>query len=91
MVTDYAPDPTRPAWKSFVSAWKARGTEPPDRLAALGFDAARLAIEGPEMSMNLWQGAQGAVRFRPGQRYNSAATVLRVKNNVFTACPCELP
>lgn len=87
VVTDNIPDETRTAWKTFAQKWRAAGTDAPDRLAALGWDAAQLALL-PRIPATSHPGAQADIRMDPVGRNNVEVGVLRVEKNAFVAHAC---
>jgi ABC-type branched-subunit amino acid transport system substrate-binding protein len=89
LVTDNIPDETRPAWKTLVARWKSVEGDPPDRLAALGWDAGRLSLL-PRIPAT-FEGAQGEIRFDPSTRENLGAGRLRVDKGAFVPAVCPVP
>lgn len=87
VVTDNIPDETRSAWKAFAQKWRAAGTDAPDRLAALGWDAAQLALL-PRIPATSYAGAQADIRMDPVGRNNVEVGVLRVEKGAFVAHAC---
>jgi len=87
VVTDNIPDESRTAWKAFAQKWRAAGTDVPDRLAALGWDAAQLALQ-PRIPAATHAGAQADIRFDPVGRNNVEVGVLQVGKNAFVAHAC---
>ncbi|MEN9353393.1 MAG: hypothetical protein RL318_718 [Fibrobacterota bacterium] len=84
LVTDYAPDDRRPEWRTFSQGYKQAYKEIPDRLSALGYDAARLALTAKGLSPNTpYAGAQGEIRFDGASRHNSAVPFLKVTRKAF--------
>lgn len=84
LVTDYAPDDRRPEWKTFSQSYKQGYKEIPDRLAALGYDAARLALSGQGLATGVpYAGAQGEIRFDAPNRHNTAVPFLKVTRKAF--------
>ncbi len=88
VVTDNVPDESRSAWKAFAQKWRAAGTDAPDRLAALGWDAAQLALL-PRIPTTSHPGAQADIRFDPVGRNNVEVGVLRVDKSAFVAHVCS--
>lgn len=84
LVTDYAPDDRRPEWRTFSQSYKQVFKEIPDRLAALGYDAARLALSAQGLAPNTpYAGAQGEIRFDGSSRHNTAVPFLKVTRKAF--------
>jgi branched-chain amino acid transport system substrate-binding protein len=84
LVTDYAPDDRRPEWKTFSQNYKQAYKEIPDRLAALGYDAASLALAADGIASNTpYAGAQGEIRFDGPNRHNTAVPLLKVSRKAF--------
>jgi len=85
-------------WLEFKSAYKARFAVDPDRAAALGYDGACLItkclkeIGGTPSPAQLcaalskikgYSGASGLITFDQGQRTNSEATIMKIKDKQF--------
>lgn len=87
VVTDNIPDESRSAWKNFAQKWRAAGGDAPDRLAALGWDAAQLALL-PRIPVAVHAGAQADIRMDPVGRNNLEVGVLRVEKGAFVAHGC---
>lgn len=84
LVTDYAPDDRRPEWKTFSQSYKQSYKEIPDRLAALGYDASRLALSAQGLASGVpYAGAQGEIRFDGSSRHNTAVPFLKVTRKAF--------
>jgi ABC-type branched-subunit amino acid transport system substrate-binding protein len=84
LVTDYAPDERRQEWKSFSQSYKAQFKEIPDRVAALGYDAVRLALSAQGLKSDTpYSGAQGEIRFDGTGRHNSAVPFLKISKSTF--------
>lgn len=88
VVTDNVPDDRRPAWKLFAQKWRASGSDAPDRLAALGWDAAQLALLPRLPPPAVFAGAQGDIEFDPAGRNNDKVEVLRVEKGAFVSYTC---
>jgi len=88
VVTDNIPDETRPTWKSFSQKWRSAGLDAPDRLAALGWDAAQLALLPKLPPASVFVGAQGDIEFDPAGRNNDKVEVLQVEKGAFVAYTC---
>lgn len=88
VVTDNVPDENRPAWKAFAQKWRANGTDAPDRLAALGWDATQLALLPRLPPSSALIGAQADIELDPVGRNNSSVDVLRVEKGAFVSYTC---
>jgi ABC-type branched-subunit amino acid transport system substrate-binding protein len=90
------PDQSSDGWKSFAAAYKTRFNADPDRIAALGFDAAQLVIKAVEeaggdvaklrkamSSIHQYHGLSGTITFDPHNGANSEATILKVTETGF--------
>lgn len=89
IVTDNIPDESRPAWKAFAQKWRASEGDAPDRLAALGWDAAEIAMQSPVPAE--FQGAQSDIRMDFRTRANRAVGLLRVEKGAFVPANCPGP
>lgn len=89
VVTDNVPDESRPAWKTFAQKWRAAGTDAPDRLAALGWDAAQLALSPRLPPVSVFAGAQADIELDTVGRNNTKVDVLKVEKGVFVASTCS--
>ncbi len=84
LVTDYAPDDRRTEWRTFSKLYKQNYKEIPDRVASLGYDAARLALNPSRLkSDSAYAGTQGEIRFDSRERQNVAVPFLRVSRTAF--------
>jgi len=83
LVTDNVPDESRQPWKDFSRKWRAAEGDSPDRLAALGWDAAQLALQ-PSIPHS-FPGAQAEIKFDPTGRNNVNVGVLRVEKGAFVS------
>lgn len=81
LVSDNVPDENRQPWKDFSRKWRASEGDAPDRLAALGWDAAQLAVQ-PAVP-RVFAGAQADIQFDPTGRNNVNVGVLRVEKGAF--------
>jgi branched-chain amino acid transport system substrate-binding protein len=88
VVTDNIPDETRPTWKIFSQKWRSAGLDAPDRLAALGWDAAQLALLPKLPPASVFVGAQGDIEFDSAGRNNDKVEVLQVEKGAFVAYTC---
>lgn len=88
VVTDNIPDETRAAWKIFAQKWRNSGGDAPDRLAALGWDAAHLALMPKLPPPVVFDGAQADIELDPTGRNNVRVDVLRVEKGAFVAAAC---
>jgi ABC-type branched-subunit amino acid transport system substrate-binding protein len=85
-------------WADFKSLYKGRFGVDPDRVAALGYDAASLIVaalrqagtsaSAPQISQALsaikgYKGASGPVSFDSGQRINTEASIIKIKDKQF--------
>lgn len=86
LVTDNIPDERRPTWKTFAQKWKASEGDAADRLAALGWDAAQLALQ-PKVPLE-FAGAQADLKFDAKTRMNKAVGVVRAEKGAFVAAGC---
>lgn len=83
LVSDNVPDETRLPWKDFSRKWRGSEGDAPDRLAALGWDAAQIALL-PSVSPS-FAGAQADLKFDPTGRNNVNVGVLRVEKGAFVS------
>jgi ABC-type branched-subunit amino acid transport system substrate-binding protein len=86
-------------WTDFRSAYKARYNVEPERIAAMGFDAASLVLQvlrdngtsnvsAAQLSQALaevrnYKGASGPVTFDPAMRVNVEAGIMKIKDKQF--------
>lgn len=89
VVTDNVPDESRPAWRAFAQKWRAAGSDAPDRLAALGWDAALLALSPRLPPVSAFVGAQADIELDAAGRNNTKVDVLKVEKGVFVASTCS--
>jgi len=88
VVTDNVPDENRPTWKAFAQKWRGAGSDAPDRLAALGWDATQLALMGRLPTPVVHVGAQADIELDPIGRNNVKVEVLRVEKGAFVSYTC---
>ncbi len=88
VVTDNVPDESRSAWKTFAQKWRTAGGDAPDRLAALGWDAAQLALLPKLPPPVTFAGAQADIEFDTVGRNNAKVEVLQVDKGAFVAFTC---
>ncbi|MEN9307689.1 MAG: hypothetical protein RL173_1621 [Fibrobacterota bacterium] len=89
VVTDNVPDENRPSWKTFAQKWRGAGTDAPDRLAALGWDATQLALMPRLPTPVVHVGAQADIELDPLGRNNVRVEVLRVEKGSFVSAACN--
>jgi ABC-type branched-subunit amino acid transport system substrate-binding protein len=86
-------------WLDFKGIYKARYASDPDRVAALGYDAAMLALQtikdkgadratasqiGQALStIKSYKGASGSISFDPVTRVNTEAVIMKIKDKQF--------
>jgi ABC-type branched-subunit amino acid transport system substrate-binding protein len=85
-------------WADFKSLYKGRFGVDPDRVAALGYDAASLisaalrqagtSASAPQIAQALsaikgYKGASGPISFDGGQRINTEASIIKIKDKQF--------
>jgi branched-chain amino acid transport system substrate-binding protein len=85
-------------WADFKTLYKGRFGVDPDRVAALGYDAASLiaaalrqagtSASAPQISQALssikgYRGASGPISFDGGQRINTEASIIKIKDKQF--------
>jgi ABC-type branched-subunit amino acid transport system substrate-binding protein len=85
-------------WLDFKTQYRGRFGTDPDRIAALGYDAASLIVtalrqagssaSGPEIARALsaikgYKGASGPVSFDPAQRINTEASIIKIRDKQF--------
>lgn len=87
LVTDRIPDERRPAWRTLAAAWKSK--DPPDPLAALGYDAGLVVLAGKlPIAPEVLAGAAGDISLDPSGRYNMLAPRLKVEKGAFAETGC---
>jgi len=87
LVTDRIPDERRPGWKTLVASWKSK--DPPDPLAALGYDAGLVVLLGHlPVAPEVLAGAAGDISLDPKGRYNLLAPTLRIDKGAFAESNC---
>jgi ABC-type branched-subunit amino acid transport system substrate-binding protein len=92
------PDMASDGWKSFSSAYKARYNDEPNRIAAMGYDAATLAIRAVDeagggsdivklirafSAIREYGGLSGTISFDPYTGANSEAVIMKVTETGF--------
>jgi ABC-type branched-subunit amino acid transport system substrate-binding protein len=86
-------------WVDFKASYKARYNVEPERIAALGFDAAALVLQAikddggagasaSQLSQSLssvknYKGASGPISFDPALRVNTEAEIMKIKDKQF--------
>jgi ABC-type branched-subunit amino acid transport system substrate-binding protein len=86
-------------WQEFKSYYKMRYSSDPERIAALGYDAAMIVLQAIKdkggdkaaasqiaQSLSLvkgYKGASGVITFDPAQRVNTEATIMKIKDRQF--------
>jgi ABC-type branched-subunit amino acid transport system substrate-binding protein len=86
-------------WMEFKTFYKTRYNSDPDRIAALGYDAATLALSAiknkggdrataQQIAQDLslvknYKGASGQISFDPTGRVNTEATIMKIKDKQF--------
>lgn len=83
LVSDNVPDESRAPWKEFSRKWRAAEGDAPDRLAALGWDAAQIALQPSILAS--FAGAQADLKFDPVGRNNVNVGVLHVEKGAFVS------
>jgi ABC-type branched-subunit amino acid transport system substrate-binding protein len=96
--TPFEPDTSWKKWPDFRREYIKRFREEPDRVAALGFDAASLAalaiensggsgkasrIAGALSEIQNYEGTSGVISFDPAKRTNTEAVILKITQNRF--------
>jgi ABC-type branched-subunit amino acid transport system substrate-binding protein len=96
--TPFEPDTSWKKWPDFRREYIKRFREEPDRVAALGFDAASLAalaiensggsgkasrIVGALSEIQNYEGTSGVISFDPAKRTNTEAVILKITQNRF--------
>ena len=96
--TTMAEDTLRMPWNNFKAAYKARFGTTPDRIAALGYDAAGLVLKAlAENGMNAdtpalsriiaatkkYEGASGVISFDRERRVNVEAAIVKIRDKSF--------
>ena len=94
--TSFELDQNQKMWLDFKSAYKSRFNAEPDRIAALGYDAAALVMKAlaaagndpSRINENLrktqnYQGLSGLISFDSTTRENTEASILKVTENGF--------
>lgn len=90
-------NPTGSEWLEFAKEYRRRYNAEPDRVAALGYDAAALLMKAVKESggddpvrirdyltrTDRYQGLSGAVSFEPGRRANSECAIYKVSESGF--------
>ncbi|HMD69377.1 MAG TPA: ABC transporter substrate-binding protein [Chitinivibrionales bacterium] len=85
-------------WQDFKALYKSKFGTDPDRVAALGYDAAALITQALRQagvsasasqisqalaSIKNYKGASGLVSFDPAQRINTEASIIKIKDKQF--------
>jgi ABC-type branched-subunit amino acid transport system substrate-binding protein len=86
-------------WQDFKGVYKTRYSSEPERIAALGYDAASLLLQaikdkgGDKVSASQiaqalssvkgYKGASGVISFDPAQRVNTEAAIMKIKDKQF--------
>jgi len=95
--TGFEPDLAESGWSEFVKLYKAKYNSEPDRIAALGYDAAALVMnalreagsDNPErvreilLKTSQYKGLSGMVSFDKGRRANSETAVYKIATDGF--------
>ena len=89
-------DQSQKAWLNFKQAYKTRFNAEPDRIAALGYDAASIVLksvqdagDSPERiadalaKLQRFSGLSGMISFESDDRANNEVTILKVTENGF--------
>jgi len=91
------PDMSSEAWQTFAAAYKARYNDEPNRISAMGYDAAALVIKaateagGPDIaklkkalsSVKEYSGLSGMITFDPVTGANGEAIIMKVTDKGF--------
>jgi ABC-type branched-subunit amino acid transport system substrate-binding protein len=84
-----------PEYEQFVKAYRERAKSEPDRVAALGYDAAQLligalaknddpgAVREALSSVKSFSGASGRITIDPELHFNTDAAIMRISENQF--------
>jgi ABC-type branched-subunit amino acid transport system substrate-binding protein len=85
-------------WQEFKALYKSKFAADPDRIAALGYDAASLITQALRQagasasvsqisqalaSIKNYKGASGLISFDPAQRINTEASIIKIKDKQF--------
>lgn len=97
--TNFQPGDADKEWTDFKASYKSRYNAEPERIAALGFDAAQLVLQAvkdnggagasaSQLSQSLsmvkgFKGASGPVSFDPLLRVNTEAEIMKIKDKQF--------
>jgi branched-chain amino acid transport system substrate-binding protein len=95
--TGIQPDQSSEAWQAFVAAYRARYNDEPNRIAAMGYDAAALVIKavgeagGADAaklkkalsSIKEYGGLSGMITFDPNTGANGEAIIMKVTDKGF--------
>lgn len=94
-VTNFETEKHSDTWKNFRDAYHARFSMEPDRVAALGYDAAKLAcrtyrrigagasaekVTDALLGVRKYHGVSGVVSFDPEQGMNTEAAIMKISN-----------
>lgn len=96
-ITHYAPDQPSEQVKSFIATFRAKYGETPDAMAALGYDAARVAVDAIERGGSTdpaqirqalaatrdFAGVTGRITMGPDRNPRKAAMVVQIRDNAF--------
>ncbi|MDR3011864.1 MAG: penicillin-binding protein activator [Chitinispirillales bacterium] len=97
IATGIQPDMQSSAWREFAVAYKARYNSDPNRVSALGYDAARLVIKAIEdtggaditklksalKSVREYNGLSGIISFDPQTGSNVGAAIMKITDGRF--------
>ncbi len=95
--TTFELDKDNPQWQSFVKTYRSRFNEEPDRIAALGYDAAAMMMKairetGGDDPVRIrdalaktirYQGLSGVVSFEQDRHANNESAVYKISGNGF--------
>ncbi|MBN1760871.1 MAG: ABC transporter substrate-binding protein [Chitinispirillaceae bacterium] len=95
--TSFDLDQNRKEWQTFAKNYKSRFNSEPDRIAALGYDAAAMIMkairetgsDNPDRIRDVlskttrYQGLSGVVSFEPDRHANSESAVYKITNDGF--------
>lgn len=95
--TSFELDQSAQEWTDFVKLYKSRYNAEPDRIAALGYDAAALVMKALKETgsddpdkirdalsrIDRYRGLSGLVSFEPGQHANNEAAVYKISIDSF--------
>jgi ABC-type branched-subunit amino acid transport system substrate-binding protein len=97
--TGIQPDPANEGWQSFAASYKTRYNDEPNRIAAMGYDAAMLVIKAADetggtganaaklkkalSSVQNYNGLSGTISFDPSTGANGEAVIMKITETGF--------